>query len=125
MDFWFFNASANYSDAKRNLMSSQIVDSSDIATSAIAADNSSQSLSTSASVTKQIIHIGAKITLSGNYSWSRNKMMQQNRPIPYYGQSYSISADITLAPGGLSRFAITGITASHSAITFQVTAHLT
>lgn len=98
MDFWFFNASANYSDAKRNLMSSQIVDSSDIATSAIAADNSSQSLSTSASVTKQIIHIGAKITLSGNYSWSRNKMMQQNRPIPYYGQSYSISADITLAP---------------------------
>ena len=25
-------------------------------------------------------------------------MMQQNRPIPYYGQSYSISADITLAP---------------------------
>lgn len=98
MDFWFFNASANYSDSKRNLMSSQIVDSSDIATSAIAADNSSQSLSTSASATKQIISIGAKITLSGNYSWSRNKMMQQNRPIPYYGQSFGINADITLAP---------------------------
>lgn len=64
----------------------------------LAADSYSKSLSTNSSVTKQVHSIGGKFTLYGNYTWSRNEVVQQNELIPYDGLSFSFGPRITLAP---------------------------
>ncbi|MCI8999239.1 MAG: hypothetical protein HFJ95_09660 [Muribaculaceae bacterium] len=97
-EFWFANAYISYTESKRNILSSQYVTDSDVTVGGLAADSYSKSLSTNSSVTKQVHSIGGKFTLYGNYTWSRNEVVQQNELIPYDGLSFSFGPRITLAP---------------------------
>lgn len=98
MEFWFANAGVSYSRSKRNVLNSQYVSSSEVTSGGLAADNSSQNASVNLSVTKQIVDLGIKATLSAAGSWSRSEMMQQERVIPYFGRSFSVTPRLTLAP---------------------------
>lgn len=98
MDLWFARADVSYSDTRRNILGSQYVSSSQVTVSGLAADNSSKSFNGSLSVTKHVIEIGGKFTVAGNCQWSRSEIMQQERVIPYFGRSFSLSSRIVLAP---------------------------
>ncbi len=98
MELWFAKADVRYSDTRRNILGSQFVTSSQVSVSGLAADNSSKSFRSSLSVTKHVIGIGGKFTISGNYLWSQSEIMQQERVIPYFGRSFSLSSRIVLAP---------------------------
>ena len=97
-DFLFVNGSVSYSRSSRNQLNAQQVSSSDVVVSSLGLDSHSRSTSASANVTKQFPSIGLKATIGGRYSWSANEMMQQEKIIPFYGQSVAANTRITLAP---------------------------
>lgn len=97
-EFWFANADISYSRTHRNVLGSQYVTDSQVTVGGLANDNSSQSMTAMASVTKQWPDFGGKFTIGGSYSWSRSEMMQQDRIIPYFGRSFSLNPRFNLAP---------------------------
>jgi hypothetical protein len=95
---WFANGSIDYTHTSMNTLSSQFVSTDNVAMQALVGDNTSESLSTRFSVTKELMSIHSKIKLGVNYTYSRNTIMQQNELVNYYGNSYTVSPSINMHP---------------------------
>lgn len=94
----FADASANYSNSKRNTVNSLYISNEEIEQGVLFLDNSSNIFSTSAMISKSFNDIGLNLTLRGNYSWSKNHTFQQDRLITSFSSFYSLSPRIIINP---------------------------
>jgi hypothetical protein len=95
---WFANGGVEYTRSSLNTLASQYVSTDNVAVQALAGDNTSENVSTSLSVTKQVMPIHSKFGVSARYTYSRNTIMQQNVVMNYYGNSYTVSPNVGLHP---------------------------
>lgn len=98
VSFWFANASVNYSLRHNNLLSRQNVGDGIISSSDFLSPNTSDAVTASAGITKNILPVKTKISLTGTWSWSRNRIEQNDIPVKYYGEILSISPRLSSNP---------------------------
>lgn len=98
VDYWWLSADVSFGDSRKNVLGSQYVTDSDVASGAISGDNTSRRLSASLSVTKHFPAVHGKFTLRGSYSLSVGDMIQQNDMVRHYGQSVSVNPHFSVNP---------------------------
>jgi hypothetical protein len=95
---WFASCSVEYAHTNLNTLASQYVSNDNVAMQALAGDNTSESLSTHLSVTKEVMPIHSQFHLSASYTYSRSTIMQQNVRMNYFGNSYSVAPGLFIHP---------------------------
>lgn len=98
LDFFFVNAQVGYSNMRRNLLSSQLIDQENIINSSILFDNNSKSINSNLSITKQFQPIKTKITIGGSYNWAQGDIMQQGIATVYNQRTMSFNGNLVSRP---------------------------
>lgn len=95
---WFVNTNVGYSNTHSNVQSSQDVSDGLILSGTVKMPSTSENMNAMASVTKNITSIKSKFTLSGSYSHSINKILQNNMEVKYYGDNWNASLSLSTNP---------------------------
>jgi hypothetical protein len=98
LQYLFFNATASYSSSKTNLLSAQYVSDDATANSFVYRDNRSDAASFTANISKNILPIATKMTLTFSYRWNRQHVVQQNTAFTYFGRMYATNFNVTSGP---------------------------
>jgi hypothetical protein len=98
ISFWFLNMSATYNLTKVNLLNSQYVTNQTISNASILDNNRTHSANTSFSISKYLMPIATKLSVSGGYGWNKQKVVQQNIPMNYYGRNYNLNGNVNFNP---------------------------
>lgn len=98
LNHWYANADASYTKGWNNLMSRQYVTQGLIAVTDYLAPAGYDRFSASASITKQIEDISTKISLTGDFGWSRNMTDRNGENVRYYGNTYGVTPSVNSRP---------------------------
>ncbi len=98
ISMWFVNTNVGYSNTHSNVQSSQDVSDGLILSGTVKMPSTSENMNAMASVTKNITSIKSKFTLSGSYSHSINKILQNDMEVKYFGDNWNASLSLSTNP---------------------------
>ena len=98
--YFTFGANANYSQGKRNVLSSRTVSQTATESTSIFRDSHSRSASGGVNASKNILSIFTKLSANANVSWGSSEYMMQGSLVTSYHTGYSVrlQADVTPVP---------------------------
>ena len=105
---WFFNMDCTYRNTKSNSITSQVVTDNLIAYVDVPRLHSADKFTSSVSAVKRFQSIGTKLSLSLQYSWSRQQVMQNASLIGTTSESLAIIPSVISKPFGFLEFSYEG-----------------
>ena len=105
---WFFNMDCTYRNTKSNSITSQVVTDNMIAYVDVPRLHSADKFTSSVSAVKRFQSIGTKLSLSLQYSWSRQQVMQNASLIGTTSESLAIIPSVISKPFGFLEFSYEG-----------------
>ena len=98
MQYFTLSLAASHSEGKQNTLTSQSVSGIDVSSTALLRDSRSRSTSFSASVTKNIPSLFAKLGADGSYSFGSGEQAVDETVIDTRMNSYSLHGNATITP---------------------------
>ena len=98
MQYFTLSLAASHSEGKQNTLTSQSVSGIDVSSTALLRDSRSRSTSFSASVTKNIPSIFAKLGADGSYSFGSGEQAVGETVIDTRTNSYALHGNATITP---------------------------
>ncbi len=98
MQYFTLSLAANHSEGKQNTLTSQSVSGIDVSSTALLRDIRSRSTNFSASVTKNIPSIFAKLGADGSYSFGSGEQAVDETVIDTRTNSYALHGNATITP---------------------------
>ena len=98
MQYFTLSLAANHSEGKQNTLTSQSVSGIDVSSTALLRDSRSRSTSFSASVTKNIPSLFAKLGADGSYSFGSGEQAVNETVIDTRSNSYALHGNATITP---------------------------
>ena len=98
MQYFTLSLAATHSEGKQNTLTSQSVSGIDVSSSALQRDSRSRSTSFSASVTKNIPSLFAKLGADGSYSFGSGEQAVGETVIDTRTNSYALHGNATITP---------------------------
>ena len=98
MQFFTLNLAASHSEGKQNTLISQSVSDINISSTSLLRDSRSRSTSFSASVTKNIPSLFAKLGADGSYSFGSGEQAVDENVINTRSNSYALHGNIAITP---------------------------
>ena len=95
---WFFNADFSFRSIRSNLITSQVVSNNLIRYVEILQPHSDNRMMISANATKRFQSINTKISVSGQFSHSRQKVMQNSMLIDYTSENLTLLPSLSSKP---------------------------
>lgn len=96
--FLSLTASAAWTQSKCDVMTARQVTGTDVSESALSHDNTTNAASAKASVSKNILPIYTKITLTGEWNWYRTHILSQQMPTTLTGQGWGGQLAAQISP---------------------------
>lgn len=96
--YFSMNVYGSWSQGKRNVLSSQMVDSGNVNVESIIKDSYNRSANGMIKLSKNYIPIKTKAELDVSGYWSSRETMTQKKPVTIYSQGYSLSGKIVVSP---------------------------
>ncbi|MBR6827950.1 MAG: carboxypeptidase-like regulatory domain-containing protein [Prevotella sp.] len=98
--YFTFGANANYSQGKRNVLSSRTVSQTATESTSIFRDSHSRSASGGVNASKNILSLFTKLSANANVSWGSSEYMMQSCLVTSYHTGYNLhlQADVTPVP---------------------------
>lgn len=91
-------ANASWSQGKRNTLSAQTVDGTDVATSSLLRDSHFRYASADLSISKSYIPIHTKLIFKSSGYWGSNESVSQTTFVTTYNYGYALSGEVTYNP---------------------------
>ena len=91
-------AGAMWNQGKRNVLSSQMVDGSDVSMSNIVRDSRYESANANFGITKNFISINTKVEAKATVRWNHTESMSQQRLVNTYSEGYSLLGKAVVNP---------------------------
>ena len=107
------DANASWAQGKRNVLSSQVVSGTDVASSSIFRDNHFKSASGSVSLSKNILPITTKLTLTASGSWGSSEAMSQNVLVTTYTSGFGTDLRSVVTPFSWTELTFSGTYSKH------------
>ena len=98
MQYFTLSLAASHSEGKQNTLTSQSVSGIDVSSTALLRDSRSRSTSFSASVTKNIPSLFAKLGADGSYSFGSGEQAVDETVIDTRTNSYALHGNATITP---------------------------
>ena len=98
MQYFTLSLAASHSEGKQNTLTSQSVSGIDVSSTALLRDSHSRSTSFSASVTKNIPSLFAKLGADGSYSFGSGEQAVDETVIDTRTNSYALHGNATITP---------------------------
>ncbi len=105
---WFFNMDCTYCNTKSNCITSQVVTDDMIAYVDVPRLHSADKFTSSVSAVKRFQSIGTKLSLSLQYSWSHQQVMQNALLIGTTSESFAVIPSVISKPLGFLEFSYDG-----------------
>lgn len=98
LEMWFVRADVTYRREHHNVLSSQTVSSDLIQSTSLSMPNNTHRATAQLAVTKYLESVKTKVSLSGQYLWSRQQAVQNGLMTTYDWQSVGISPVLAAQP---------------------------
>ena len=98
MQYFTLSLAASHSEGKQNTLTSQSVSGIDVSSTALLRDSRSRSTSFSASVTKNIPSLFAKLGADGSYSFGSGEQAVDETVIDTRSNSYALHGNVIITP---------------------------
>ncbi len=98
LQFFTFRTEASWNQGKRNTLSSQYVDGTQLSSSQLFADSHTRSARFSADASKNLISLGSKLQAGGSLYWNSREMLDQANRVTTYGSGFSFYGELTISP---------------------------
>ena len=96
--YFSMNVYGSWSQGKRNVLSSQMVDNGNVNVENIIKDSYNRRANGQIKLSKNYIPIKTKAELDASWRWSSSETMSQKKPVTTYSQGYSFSGKIVVSP---------------------------
>jgi len=111
--YFSFDANASWTQGKRNVLSSQTVDGTNVSSSSIFRDSHFKSASGGISLSKNILPITTKLTFSAGGDWSSNESLSQNVFVTTYSTGYNGELRAVVTPVSWTELTLSGNYSKH------------
>lgn len=96
--YFSMNVYGSWSQGKRNVLSSQMVDDGNVNVENIIKDSYNRRANGQIKLSKNYIPIKTKAELDASWRWSSSETMSQKKPVTTYSQGYSLTGKIVVSP---------------------------
>lgn len=111
--YFSMDVGASWAQGKHNVLSSQVVSGADVSFSSVLRDSHFKSASGSISLSKNILPITTKLTLTASGSWGSNESMSQNVLLTTYTSGYDTDLRAVVTPISWTEITLSGNYSKH------------
>lgn len=96
--YFSMNVYGSWTQGKRNVLSSQVVDGGNVNVESIIKDSYNRRANGQIKLSKNYIPIKTKAELDASWRWSSSETMSQKKPVTTYSQGYSLTGKLVISP---------------------------